>query len=180
MKIKKRQIAAAALILALGTAVFLNYNSKKPEVKRTNAQVSSTSSANLGDAQFVNGTSVSEKNDNSDYFASTKTRRKKAHDESFEMLKKIIDDKSADEKSKSQANEALLALSSAVKIEGDTEALIKAKLKSECAVLINNGKVQVVVDEGILNDNAILKIQEIVTSQTGISPKNITIIELNS
>lgn len=180
MKIKKRQIAAAALILALGTAVFLNYNNSKPEAKRTNGSVNTESAVNLGDAQFVNGTAVSESKSNKDYFASTKTRRKKARDEAFEMQKKIIEDKNADEKAKKQASDTLSLLSNEVKAEGDTEALIKAKIKSDCAVLINNAKVQVVVSDGILNDNTILKIQEIVTNQTGISPKNITIIELNS
>ena len=180
MKIKKRQIIAAALILALGTAVFLNYNHSKPEAKKTNGAVSSESTVNLGDAQFVNGTSVSEQKDDKDYFAAVKTKRKTAHDESFEIQKKIIDDKNADEKAKKQASDTLTELSNAVKAENDTQALITAKIKKECAVFINNNKVQVVVGKDILNENTILKIQEIVTNQTGISAKNITIIELNS
>ena len=100
MKIKKRQLVAAALILALGTAVFLNYNHSKPEAKRTNGSVNTESAVNLGDAQFVNGTSVSESKSSDDYFASIKTKRKKARDEAFELQKKIIEDKNADEKAK--------------------------------------------------------------------------------
>lgn len=181
MVLKKRQIVTGALLLALGSAVFINWHYSKPQVKDTSAQTN----VNLGDAQFVNATASSSGNKSQsskgeDYFASTRMKRKAAHDEAAEMLNKVISDKNADDKSKKQAADNLSALSNAVKLEADTEALIKSKIKGECAVLINNAEVQVVVEKGVLNDNVILKIQEIVIEQTGISSQNITIIELNS
>ncbi len=60
------------------------------------------------------------------------------------------------------------------------EALIKAKIGSDCVVLINNGSAEIVVGKGVLTDNIILQIKEIALKQTGFPAENITIIELSS
>ena len=79
-----------------------------------------------------------------------------------------------------EAIEALKALSNAIKLEGDIEALIKAKTGGDCVVIINNNSAEVIVAKGALNDTVILQIKEIVLKQTGFSAENITIVELSS
>ena len=184
MVVRKRQIIAAALVLALGSAVFINWYYNRPSVKSANAKPSveavDNTGGNLGDAQLVNSSGVSESavatGKSSDYFASAKLRRNSAHDEASETLNKVIKDSSAVK----EATEALKALSNAIKLEGDIEALIKAKTGGDCVVIINNNSAEVIVAKGALNDTVILQIKEIVLKQTGFSAENITIVELSS
>ena len=178
MVVRKRQIIAAALVLALGSAVFINWYYNRPSVKSANAKPSveavDNTGGNLGDAQLVNSSGVSESavatGKSSDYFASAKLRRNSAHDEAAETLNKVI----------KEATAALKALSNAIKLEGDIEALIKAKIGGDCVVIINNNSAEVIVAKGALNDTVILQIKEIVLKQTGFSAENITIVELSS
>ncbi len=188
MVVRKRQIIAAALVLALGSAVFINwwyYN--RPSVQSTNTKPSveavDNTGGNLGDAQLVNSSGVSESaatGKSSDYFASAKLRRNSAHDEAAETLNKVIKDSSSDASAVKEATEALKVLSNAIKLEGDIEALIKAKTGGDCVVIINNSTAEVIVAKGTLNDTVILQIKEIALKQTGFSAENITIVELSS
>lgn len=187
MVVRKRQIIAAALVLALGSAVFINWYYNRPSVKNANTRPSveevENTGGNLGDAKLVNSSGVSESaasGKSVDYFASAKLRRSSAHDEAAEILNKVIKDSSSDPAAVKEAADALKALSNAVKLEGDIESLIKAKTGSECVVIINNGTVEVIVAKGTLNDTVILQIKEIVLKQTGFSAENITIVELSS
>ncbi len=188
MVVRKRQIVAAALVLALGSAVFINWYYNRPAVKNANAGTSieavEDTGGNLGDAKLVGSSNVSESaataSKSNDYFASTKLRRSTAHDEAAETLNKVIKDSSSDAASVKQATEALAALSNAIKLEADMEALIKAKIGSDCVVLINNGSAEIVVGKGVLTDNIILQIKEIALKQTGFPAENITIVELSS
>ena len=187
MVVRKRQIIAAALVLALGSAVFINWYYNRPSVKSANTRPSveevENTGGNLGDAKLVNSSGVSESaasGKSGDYFASAKLRRSSAHDEAAEILNKVIKDSSSDPAAVKEAADALKALSNVVKLEGDIESLIKAKTGSECVVIINNGTVEVIVAKGTLNDTVILQIKEIVLKQTGFSAENITIVELSS
>ena len=84
------------------------------------------------------------------YFASAKLRRSSAHDEASETLNKVIKDSSSDASAVKEATEALKALSNAIKLEGDIEALIKAKTGGDCVVIINNNSAEVIVAKGAL------------------------------
>lgn len=191
MIFKKRQVLMAALVVALGAAVFVNwYYTKQPQTVQTNSPVSSTqqdtenqeaaTAGNLGDAQFVSGTLPSSENkttDEPEYFVQAKLDRTVAHDKAKETLQQTIDSSTADAESKKAASEALEKLSANIKKETDTENLIKAKISSGCVVVIDNGKAQVIVEKGKLNDTVVLQIKEIVIQQTGFTVENITIIE---
>ena len=179
MVVRKRQIIAAALVLALGSAVFINWYYNRPSVKSANAKPSveavDNTGGNLGDAQLVNSSGVSES-----AVATGKSSDNSAHDEASETLNKVIKDSSSDASAVKEATAALKALSNAIKLEGDIEALIKAKTGGDCVVIINNNSAEVIVAKGALNDTVILQIKEIVLKQTGFSAENITIVELSS
>lgn len=103
MVVRKRQIIAAALVLALGSAVFINWYYNRPSVKSANTRPSveevENTGGNLGDAKLVNSSGVSESaaasGKSGDYFASAKLRRSSAHDEAAEILNKVIKDSSS-------------------------------------------------------------------------------------
>ncbi len=168
--IGKKQILTVTLILALTLAVFVNWYYTKPENMNDTPEVETQ--VNLGDAQLVNSSSVSD-----DYFNTARLNRTKAHDNLTEMLEKIINDSNNDEETKDSARNQLMKLSEQIKFECDVENSIKAQIDSECLAIIDNDKIEIILEKGVVNENILIKIKDIVISKTNIIPENITIIE---
>lgn len=188
MAIKKRQIVAAALTLALGSAVFVNWYFTRPEAEAVSATPENTNVAevenedkNLGDAQYVSGTLANAETpaagQESELFVSARENRQKAHDEAFDKLNAVINSSESDEESKTSAREQLNKLTDTIKKEADCENLIQAKIAAKCLVSISGDTVQVMVSQGGVNDTSALQIKDILMQQTGVAGENITIIE---
>ena len=176
VKIRKKQVTLAAMVMALAAAIFINWYYTKPQVQTTGEEVSTSVSQenqNLGDAQYVAATA-------DDEFATFRIERKTAHDQSEETLNKVIKDPSSSDAAVAQASEALAKLSDAIKRENDLETLIKAKIGSACVVIIDADSVKIVVEKGVLTDAVTMQIKDLVLNQGNFSPENITIFELNS
>lgn len=170
--ISRKHILTFTLSFALVLAVFVNWYYTNPKgIENKSPEV--TENANLGEAQFVNGNSVT-----TDYFQSAQVNRTKAHDSAKESLQSIINDSQTDEDTKASAKEKLLKLSDNIKLEADCENLIAAQTSTFCLVTIDFDSVEVVVPKGTINDTILIKIKDIILSKTDINGKNITIIEL--
>ena len=195
MMIGKRQIVLATLVVALGAAVFVNWYYTKPDAEKANTGVTVSEQAtqaagNLGDALLVNSSTASSKDGTQEskaeqaqakvedeYFAQARLNRSTAHDKAAEELKKTIEDSKAFSEAVKTATQELGELSKAIKLEADTENLINAKIGSPCVVVIGNKTAQVVVGKGVLKDDVLVQIKEIVLKQTGFSVENVTIME---
>lgn len=188
MLIKRRQLIMAALVVALGSAVFVNwyFTSSDSDVKGESAPTNEYVQ-NLGEAKYVNsdkvGTSdATEKAEaaaskNTDYFASVKLKRTKAHDDALEKLKALLKEAPEGSKGAEEISNEIEKLSSTIKLEADIEALISAKLKCECVVMINGENAEIVVKKGSLNDSAIMQIMDAFLTNTVIKAENIKISE---
>lgn len=101
----KKQVLLATLIVALGVAVYLNYyfSSQQPPTTDVNGRpTSSTSSRNMGDAQFVGNSSVVSSPestvDANDYFVQARLSRESAREEALDIVKDMMNDvKATDE-----------------------------------------------------------------------------------
>lgn len=180
MVIKKRQLVMVTLIIALGSAVFINWYYTNPHsdiAANDTAEVTdyTDSAESLGEALYVNKSEDSVQ----EYFSEAELMRSEAHDEAAEILNGIISENSSED-AVNDARKQLSELSSLIKTEADVQALITAKTGSRCVVTLNNSTAQIVVEKGVLDDSISLQIKEIVLNQTNISGENITIIELNS
>lgn len=176
MKIRKKQVTVAAMVMALGAAIFINWYYTKPQVQPDNNEVTtvtSQQSENLGDAQLVNASA-------DDEFASFRLERGSAHDEAKEALNAVIKDPEASSAAVAEATESLKLLSESIKRESDLETLIKSKTGSACVVIIDSGEVRVVVENGVLTDAVTMQIKDLVLNKGKFTPENITIFELNS
>ena len=190
MIIKRRQLLLATLIVALGAAIFVNWYYTKPSVETSGNTVATDSvsddekqGANLGDARYVISSDVTlddaaAQAQASEYFASAKLRRKTAHDEAAEALNDIIKDSSSNSEAVKQATAALKELSDCMTLESDIENLITAKIGCENLCILNNGKAEIIIENGSLDDVAIVKIKEIAVEQTGYPVANISITEM--
>lgn len=192
MTMGKRQLVLAALVVALGAAVYLNWalsgNTQLPatdavtsgrELGQTllvnaSGSESSSSGASSGSSSAVD-TSASVAGD--DYFASARLSRQKARDESIELLQKVVsgtgETDSAKEKAVAQAN----TIAQDVVKETEIESLMKAKGFSDCVVFLQNGECSVVAKTKSSSQNDAIVIKDIVSDQAGIPYDKIKIVE---
>ena len=63
-------------------------------------------------------------------------------------------------------------------LESDIENLITAKIGCENLVILNNGKAEIIIENGSLDDVTVVKIKEIAVKHTEYPVDNITIIEM--
>lgn len=176
--LKKRHLIVATLVVALSAAIFVNWYYTKPQTKTTSAQTEYTTvitdnvnvnESTLGDAQLVSG--------NNSYFTQAKLKRNEAHDEALEALNDIIKDSNSSESAITVSQKDLAEISKNIKLEADIENLVTAKTGSECLVIINNDKIEVIVAKGVMNDTVSTQITDIIITQNEKFSENITIIE---
>jgi len=197
MIIGKRHLVLAALVLALGAAVYLNWQFAPTDefVDLTSAQSSEVSEEkNLGDAQYVATTpkdasasdaaaqgdmEAVETEKKSTYFDDTRAEREKARNEALDTLKDIIGDASLDDAQKSDAVSKSAEIAGRMEKEASIESLVKAKGYADCVVVISDSQVNVVIpapEDGLTTADAAV-IRDIVIGQIDISPSCIKIIE---
>ena len=201
MAIRKRQLVLAALVVALGAAVYLNWQFGG------NSQIvdagTSVSDKELGAAQLVNGSvdstpssAVSEavssavsggaaseasseaaNTDINTYFAQARLERQKSRDASQELVQKVLDDTTADESTKTEAANQAAEISQNIVTETNIENLVKSKGFVDCVAFIQNGACNVVVQkDGEFASADAIAIKDIVVAQAKISADKITIV----
>lgn len=190
MLIEKRHIILAALVVALGAAVYINWQFTDNQALQSTGALDNEQ---LGQAQYVNGsvssytptatesavTSSLSQSANSAYFTEARMNRQKARDEAVELLNKVVEDTSATEEAKKEAANTAAQIAKNIEAEAKIESLIKAKNFADCVAFIDNGKANIVVSspQGLLESDT-LTINEIVKGQTDIPFKDITIVEV--
>ena len=186
--IKRRQLIMATLVVALGSAVFVNWyftNSDANVVEES--EKGSEYVQNIGEAKYVNSNNAETEDTtnnatataskNTDYFTTVKLKRTKAHDEALADMKTLLKEAPENSKNAEEIGETIDSLSKTIKLEADIEALISAKLKCQCVVMINDDNAEVVVTKGNLNDASILQIMDAVLNNTSVKAENIKISE---
>ena len=120
--------------------------------------------------------SADKDNEGDSYFSSVQVSRQRSRDEAIEVLQSVVDNQSSTETAKNEALAEINKLATVMATEANIETLIVAKGFEECVAVSGNGASIVVKSDG-LNVAQISQINEIVYSEAGISPVNITIIE---
>lgn len=173
----KKQVLLAALVVALGVAVYLNYYLTANSPKAVGANASSTSSKNLGDAKYVNDpTAVSGAASNtSDYFKQARTNRDNDRKQALAVVNAVINNVKVNSDAQKEAAKSVAAIAAAINQESNIESLIKAKGFSDCLVYINGDNCNVVVRTASLTDAQTLQIKDIVVAQSNVVAQNISI-----
>lgn len=181
MKIGKRHMILAGLVLALGAAVYLNWQFAPTEKFVLPAKSAAVSDSELGKAEFVSANASSDVQETNTTasgspLAESRLNRQTARDTVLDELEKQIKDTSSDSALKAQALESRTAHVNNIQKENTTETLIKAKGFSDCVVFINDDKVTVLLpDADGLTAEKVSVVTEIITAQTGADISNITI-----
>ena len=182
MKMGKRKIILAALVVTLGLAVYLNvqFSNAGGGLTATGALDAGKS---LGDAQFVNGTTAegdpadTDAAASGDYFAEARQNRQKARQEALDVLKDVINNVKADEASKKDAVSKSALIASQADTEAKIENLVKAKGFKDCVAVLGDADANVVVKtEKDLIESEVAQIKDIVMAQSKVSAENIKIV----
>lgn len=172
--IKRRQLILATLVVALGAAVFVNwyYTGNNTTIQSPEETTGSEYVQNLGEAKYVNATG-----EEADYFSQVKLNRQKSRDEALEKLNKSLKNAKSGSEEAKEITKSIDELTAQIKLESDVEALISAKLASECVAVINEKSAQIVVSKDSLNEDAALQIIDVVTTNTDLTADKIKISE---
>ncbi len=193
MKIQKRHIVLASLVLALGAAVYLNWQfSDAPGLVNT----ASDDTKELGQAKYVNSSvtvpqqetdaetdpgdeiEATLKKAEDDYFANALTQRQQTQDSVLESIKEVADKLEASDESKALAAENLEKLEGMILAQNNIEGILQAKGFSQCLCYISDGSCTVIVLKSELEDSSTLIVKDAVQSQYKIDFENITIVEI--
>ena len=167
-----RKYIAAAMVLVLGVALFLNWFLNSQGVSATLKQ-KTTAEESLGQAQYVSATTAK-----NNYFNESKLKREKMRDNTMKELNAVIDNEKATSDEKKSAVETYSKLSERASLENDIETLVLAKGISECMVVLGDKSCEVIVPEKQLNETLALQIKEIVANKANIKGESISVSPL--
>lgn len=186
MKFRKKQLVMAAMVLALGAAVYLTWqfsdNDKLPIA--ANADIG-TESSQLGVAQLVNnayletntgeGETLETGTQQKQTLSEARVTRQKSRDEAIALLDQVLEDTEADSGAKEAAVAQANAIAQNILRETNVENLMSAKGYTDSVAYISDSDCTVVLT-GTLTETDSLIIQEIVVAQTGLTADKINIV----
>ena len=198
MKYGKRQLILASLVLALGAAVYLNWQFAGTGVAVDGESSSETSSA-LGAAQLVNNNYVETVSDGvesasgevsgqeaeptqgevseaAEKLSDARMTRQTARDEAVELLEDSLNDAESDSAVKEAAVSEASAIAQNILKETNIESLVAAKGFSECVAYINGDTCTIVVNGDMEDAQNALIVRDIAATETGFSADQIKII----
>ncbi len=179
----KRHLAAAASVLVIGFAVYLNW-------AMSDTQGSTVGGGELLDLQGYTDTGLEGVDDLSsdvlsapdaasddDYFAVSQINRQRARDEAIAVLQDVVEGAVNLDDVQSDALAQISQIAADIENEAAIESLVRGKGFSDCVAVISGENVNVIVRSSALLPNEIAQIQEIVYETAGILPANVKIIE---
>ncbi|MCD8375639.1 MAG: SpoIIIAH-like family protein [Oscillospiraceae bacterium] len=197
MKLWKRNIVVAVIVLFVCAAVYLNWSYGQEVEAGTEASeskllgeatlVSGEDDEDGGDAQDSGGGESAEDSEDTEdgestetgYFSSARLNRQQARDSALSLLQDAAADEAADQTMIDAANASIQAMAASTLLEAQIENLITAKGYQDCICFIGDESITVVVAsvEGGLTDVDTARISDIVVEETGLSVSDVTIVE---
>lgn len=183
----KRHIVLAALVLALGTAVYINWRYGAENIHPASASTAASgtvSSARLGDVLYVNGGVASPDGSAeasavpSAQFTEAALSRQKARDEATALLKATLTAAESSEEARKAAVAQAAKLAEHIEQESKIESLLKAKGYANCLAFLDQERASVLVQSDGLQAYETITIQDIVHNQSGVAYENIVIVEV--
>ena len=200
-KLGKKQITLAALILALGATVYLNWQFNSPSVTPVSSEGTEISGEKekseynpLGIAELVNSSYIESETVNdtieiidetevyesevyevSSSLSQARLDRQNSRESALSLLDEVLSDIEADSEAKKKAIDEASAIAQNMVKESNIETLIKAKGVNDVVVYLSEDGCSVIVDK--VGDN-ILAIQDVITKETSLTADKITVTEI--
>ena len=180
MKIQKKHILVSALVLALGAAVYVNW-------QFSGVPVSSEASKELGAVTYVNKNTSATADEASkssvklspkEKITKARTQRSQAQDKALDEAKNIIKLSDSSEDAKKKAVEQANVIEKRILAQSDIEGILLAKGFSMSVCYISDGGCTVTVLADEMEKDSPLIIKDAVMSQTEILFNDIVIIDV--
>ncbi len=169
----KKNLVILLAILAIGAAVWLNYD----WIYQGIATIGFGDN-NMTDQNKENPDGAKTEDPASVYFTSAAISRQQSRDEALAVLKLVTESPDALEATKTEALTDIAVIAKEIENEINVETLVKAKGFEDCLAVMEGDAISIVVlTEEPLIASEIAQISAIVYEQTGITPANCTIIE---
>ena len=178
MKFQKKHILFAALILALGAAVFINWqfsgsSSVKPTAKELGAATYVSKDAKAtADQTGTIGLSPKEK------MAKIRTQRSQAQDKALDSAKNILSLSDSSDKAKEEAVRQSGVIERRILVQNNIENILTAKGFSDAVCLISDAGCTVNVYSDDMQKDSPLIIKDAVMSQIDVEFNDIIIVEI--
>ena len=184
MKLWKRNAIAAAIVLFVCGAVYLNWSYTQD----------TEAGKNLGEAALVGSQRDDLLKKDTDqakeegkeetaasgtYFSTARLNRQQARDNALSLLQEAAQDEKAAQTAVDEANAAIQTMADYTMTEAQIENLVTAKGYADCVAFLGENSISVVVSavETGLTETDAARIGEIVMEQTGLTADQIKIIE---
>lgn len=180
MKIQKKHVVLASLVLALGAAVYINW--------QISATPDNIDTKELGKATYVNSNvqatvDESEKDlvssltkEQQNYFSNARLKRDKISDEIKSTVLEVLEITESDEDVKEEALEQLSNLQQRLANQITVENTLMAKGFTDCVCSLSDGTATVIVPEGEITDKSTLIIKDAVSKAGNVTFDNISIV----
>ncbi|MBC5579933.1 SpoIIIAH-like family protein [Anaerofilum sp. BX8] len=202
--LNRKKITLLTLVVALGVAVYLNWEYAKTgsadfglttgssastvqtaaqpngdaglEVQGEAESQPPAADKNYGDAQLV---SLSTSGD-SKYFDEARLTRSKTRDEALDTLQKSLKNSKLSDEEKKALTDQLSGIITSIAAEGEIENMVKAKGFVDCVAFLDGDKANITVKtkSDALTKSEVAQIRDIVIAKSDISAKNITVVEV--
>ena len=203
MVLKKKEIIAAALVVLIGVAGYLNW-SYQDTIRVTDGGSYIEDAKKLGEAEYVSSdkkdvadtdgqkeTQADDKKAQTDkneaqaeetaasgeYFTEAKMAKDNSRSKALEILNQTATNESFEGDVRKQAQNKIVSIAENTEKETIIENVAKAKGYKDISVYIDGESVEIIVKKNNFSSEDVKTIKEIVTSELDTSAKNIKIIE---
>lgn len=198
---KKRTVLVSSLVMLLMVMGYLNNQLTKSALRQStrgyeehqevqlskireenDKEVMETASKNIEVVESTDSTDGEKTKDekkskySENYFVEHRLSRDKTRGETVERLNKIIEDENTKDDVRSNAQTELIELGETSELELLLEGLVKGKGFKDVVVFSTNENTSIVVDQEKLSEQDVMKILEIVTSETELQAQDIKIM----
>lgn len=197
MVLKRKEIIAAALVVLIGMAGYLNWSYQdtvrvkdgesyiETGKKLTDATPADTNEKKNSEDKKKESAPTEEseaaetaKSEQNDYFENAKLEKQTARAKSLEILNTTATNESFDEDIRKKAQEQILTLASFSEKEAAIENIAKAKGYHNICAFMNEDTLNITVKQENFSPDDVVKIMEIAQEQIKISANNIKIVEI--
>ena len=198
-KIHKNQVVIAALAVLIAIAGYISYDKagigNSPSDKEANANGTQSTEDwesmvwNEGNTEIVSGTEDLNPGESiltgtlinaSNYAAAVKLNREQIRAKNQEALLEIINNEKLSDKTKQDAVDKMVQMTSWAEKEADAEMLLEAKGFTNVVVSISEECCDVVLDMGEVTDAKRAQVEDVVKRKTGVDADKIIITPINA
>ena len=184
MKLWKRNAIAAAIVLFVCGAVYLNWSYTQDTAAAKNLGEAALVGSQRDDLLKKDTDQAKEEGkeaaaESGTYFSTARLNRQQARDNALSLLQEAAQDEKAAQTAVDEANAAIQTMADYTMTEAQIENLVTAKGYADCVACLGENSISVVVSavETGLTETDAARIGEIVMEQTGLTADQIKIIE---